>query len=102
QHEGTPVTVEYIEDSARAALMALGRERETDAVLRRLKATQRERMPRAIAGMVPYGSDVRLFTECGRFDDAFEAFVESIKAKRFNPKRVHLEMTEYYVHLAHA
>lgn len=102
KHEGPPITVEFIEDSARPALMALGRERETDAVLSRLRETKRTKVPRAISAMESYGAHVRLFTECGRLDEGFEALVESVRAKRFDPKRVHLEMTEYYVHVAHA
>lgn len=102
QHEGPGVTIEYIEDTVRAALMAQGREREADALLSRLQETKRVRVPRAIAGVASYGADVRLFTECGRLDRDFEALVAEIEAKGFDPKRVHLEMTEYYVHVAHA
>src|SRR5690606_5996163 len=101
-HGGAAVTVEYIEDTARAALMAQGREREADALLSPLRETKRVGVPRAIAGMASYGADVRLFTECGRLDEGFEAIVAGVEAKGFNPKRVHLEMTEYYVHVAHA
>ncbi|HEU5074715.1 MAG TPA: response regulator [Polyangiaceae bacterium] len=101
-HDGPAITIEYIEDTARAALMTQGREREADALLSRLRETKRIGVPRAIAGVASYGADVRLFTECGRLDDGFEAFVAEIEAKGFNPKRVHLEMTEYYVHVAHA
>ncbi|HEY6727513.1 MAG TPA: response regulator [Polyangiaceae bacterium] len=102
QNEGPGVTIEYIEDIVRAALMAQGREREADALLSRLRETKRVGVPRAIAGVASYGADVRLFTECGRLDEGFEALVAEIEAKRFDPKRVHLEMTEYYVHVAHA
>lgn len=102
KHEGAPITIEYIEDTARAALMAQGRERETDALLSRLRETKRVGVTRAIAGVASYGADVRVFTECGRLDEGFEAFVAEVEAKKFDPKRVHLEMTEYYVHVAHA
>lgn len=102
KHEGPAVTIEYIEDTVRAALMAQGREREADALLSRLGETKRVGVPRAIAGVASHGADVRLFTECGRLDEGFEALVAEIEAKGFNPKRVHLEMTEYYVHVAHA
>jgi len=102
KHEGPAVTMEYIEDTVRAALMAQGREREAEALLSRLRETKRVGVPRAIAGVASYGADVRLFTECGRLDDGFEAFVADVEAKGFDPRRVHLEMTEYYVHVAHA
>jgi len=102
KHEGAAVTVDFIEGTARAALTAQGREREADALLSRLRETRRAGVPRTIAGVPSYGADVRLFTECGRLDEGFEACVAEMEGKGFNPKRVHLEVTEYYVHVAHA
>lgn len=101
KHEGAAATVEFIEGTARAALTAQGREREADALLSRLRETKGG-VPRTIAGVPTYGADVRLFTECGRLDQGFEACVAEMEARGFNPKRVHLEVTEYYVHVAHA
>ncbi len=102
KHDGIPVTVEFIEDSARAALVALGRERETESLLGRLTEPKGRGVSKAIPSVPSYGSSVRLFTECGKLDAKFEALTREVAAEGYNPRRVHLEMTEYYVHVAHA
>ncbi|HWA71171.1 MAG TPA: AAA family ATPase [Polyangiaceae bacterium] len=102
RHEGPPTALEFMEVSVRAALLSLGRHQEPDFVLARLvELTTRPRK----AGneiMSAYGSRVRLFTECGELGSEFEALVDEVKRAKFDPRRVPLEVTEYYVQVAHA
>jgi hypothetical protein len=102
KHHGPRLSVEFIELSARAALTALGREREADALIARLSAVRRTSGERAMVSVSSYGSRARRYTESGDLGVAFEELVTEVEAQRFNPKRVHLEVTEYYVHVAHA
>jgi signal transduction histidine kinase len=91
-----------MEVSVRAALLTLGRHQEPDFVLARLvELTTRPGKPGSEI-MSAYGSRVRLFTECGDLGPEFEALVREVEQRKFDPRRVPLEVTEYYVQLAHA
>jgi signal transduction histidine kinase/CheY-like chemotaxis protein len=102
KHEGPAMALEFIEFSVRAALTAVGRANDADPVLARLAdVTTRPRTAGTLA-VTSYGSRVRQFTECADLGQSFEALVAEIRALGLNPRKVHLEVTEYYVHVAHA
>jgi eukaryotic-like serine/threonine-protein kinase len=102
QYEDPPVALDYLEMAARAALAGLGREGDADIVLGRLRyAVLHAPAKRAIIAHT-HGSQARLFTEAARLDHDFETFVAQVRAAGDDPRRVHMDMTEYYVHVAHA
>jgi signal transduction histidine kinase/CheY-like chemotaxis protein len=102
KHEGPTLALDFVEVSARASLTALGREHEAERLLSRLGHLMRRPLARGNISMMAYGAHVRLFTENANLSPEFERLVAEVRAKKFDPRRVHLVMTEYYVHVAHA
>jgi signal transduction histidine kinase/serine/threonine protein kinase len=102
KHEGPPMALEFIEHSVRASLVALGRGAEVEPLLARLADVTTRPASRGTAIISSYGARVRVFTECGDLGKDFAAIVAEVKALGLNPKRVHMEVTEYYVHVAQA
>jgi signal transduction histidine kinase len=102
KHEGPPMALEFIEHSVRAALTALGRGKDAEPLLARLSSVTTRPPSRGSVLVTSYGSLVRRFTESGNLGRDFEALVAEVKALKLNPKKVHLEVVEYYVHVAHA
>jgi len=102
RHEGSRTSLEFIEISVRATLLALGRRHEIEGVLRRLVGATGRKEPSGSVIMSAYGSRARLFTECADLGEGFEALVREVEAGGHDPRRVPLELTEYYVHVAHA
>jgi eukaryotic-like serine/threonine-protein kinase len=102
QHDGPPLALDHIEGAARATLASLGREADADRVLGRLRdaVLLAARWRASVVSML--GARVRLFTETGRLDRDFETLVIEVKKAKYDPRRVHMEVTEYYVHVAHA
>jgi len=102
QHEGRAFLLELLELGAQAALTSLGREAEADSKLMRLREmTVRTPVDSGFyAGT--YGPRIRLFTERGDLGAAFEALVAEFEGRGFDPRRVHLAVAEYYIHVAHA
>ncbi len=95
QHEGPAPTLAFMEVAARAALLSLGRRYPTNTA--ELTGAAGGAAP---SGMFnPYGSRVRLFTESGELGAEFEALVEEVRSARPRPSP---QLTEYYVHVAHA
>ncbi|HEY4159901.1 MAG TPA: response regulator [Polyangiaceae bacterium] len=101
-HEGAPVALDFIDLSARATLCALGREPDINILLARLADVPVPISGGGVLKIPNYGSKVRMFTECGKLGGEFEAIVAEVQAQKYDPRRVHLAVTEYYVHVAHA
>jgi signal transduction histidine kinase len=101
-HEGAAFLIELAELGAHATLTSLGREHEAESLLGKLRALTLRVSPNSGFYTMTYGPRVRLFTECGKLGPEFEALVLEFQSKRFNPKRVHLTVAEYYIHVAHA
>jgi signal transduction histidine kinase/serine/threonine protein kinase/ActR/RegA family two-component response regulator len=92
-----------VEQTARAALMALGRDAELPRHFEGLARTHLEpstmlRPQQRFA----FGSRVRAFTEVGELGPAFEALVGEVRGSVADPARAHLALAEFYVHVAHA
>jgi len=102
KHEGPPMALEFIEHSVRASLVALGRGAEVGPLLSRLADVTTCPPSRGKAIISSYGARVRAFTECGDLGSDFDALVAEVQVLGLNPKRVHMEVTEYYVHVAQA
>jgi signal transduction histidine kinase/CheY-like chemotaxis protein/tetratricopeptide (TPR) repeat protein len=102
KHEGPAMALEFIELSVRAALTAVGRANDATPLLARLADVTTRPQTRGTLAVTSYGSRVRLFTECADLGEQFEALVTEIRGLRLDPRKVHLEVTEYYVHVAHA
>jgi tRNA A-37 threonylcarbamoyl transferase component Bud32/KaiC/GvpD/RAD55 family RecA-like ATPase/tetratricopeptide (TPR) repeat protein len=102
QHEGPPFPLDYLELAARATLTSLGREREADVILGRLKDAVRRAGQNSAIVVYTQGAEVRPFTEAGRLGPELEEFIAGVKKAGHNPRRVHMAMTEYYVQIAHA
>ncbi|HEY2408651.1 MAG TPA: response regulator [Polyangiaceae bacterium] len=101
-HEGPPMALEFVEHSVRATLCALGREHDATILLSRLADVTVPAAERGAYMLPNYAWRVRMFTECGKLGDEFEAIVAEVRAQNFDPRRVHLAVIEYYVHVAHA
>jgi signal transduction histidine kinase/ActR/RegA family two-component response regulator/tRNA A-37 threonylcarbamoyl transferase component Bud32/tetratricopeptide (TPR) repeat protein len=102
RHEGPAMALEFIEHSVRAALLTLGRGKDAQPLLRRLSTVTTRPPSRGALIITSYGSRVRIFTECGDLGEPFENLVSEVDALALNPRNVHLEVLEYYVHVAHA
>ena len=102
QSDGPPLALDHLERAARATLASLGRESDAERVLGRLRdaALLADRWRASAASML--GARARSFTETGRLDRDFETLVAEVKKAGHDPRRVHMEVTEYYVHVAHA
>src|SRR5262249_25991541 len=86
---------------ARAALTSVAREEEAEHLLAKLRElTLRVPINSGFRTMT-YGPRVRLFTERGDFGEAFEALVSEFKSRNINPRRAHLSVAEYFIHVAH-
>ena len=102
QYEGLPLALDYMEKSARATLVSLARDSEAEKLLGRLRDVVLAGSRWRALIVTALGSQVRLFTETGRLDHDFETLVAEVKKAGHDPRRVHMEVTEYYVHVAHA
>jgi signal transduction histidine kinase len=102
RHDGSPVINELLLLSVRGALTALGREQETEHRLRRLEQVTTPVPKDSGVYAITFGGKVTVFTEKMDLGPAFESLVEEFESLGQNPKRVHLSVTEYYVHVAHA
>jgi signal transduction histidine kinase len=102
RHDGTPVISEFLLLRARAVLVTLGREEESETRLRRLEQVS-VKVPK---DGTPYASTfaarLQICAEKGDFGPDFEAIVADFDSLGQNPKRVHLTVSEYYIHVAHA
>jgi signal transduction histidine kinase len=102
QHEGNAILLELLELGARAALTSVGREHEAESKLARL----REMTVPAPAGSgfyaMAHAARLRLVTERGDLGSRFDELVAEFQAAKFDPRRVHILVAEYYIHVAHA
>lgn len=104
RHELYPTEItSFLEQTARAALLTLGREAELSRHLDPVRLPSSE----ASGGREPYhrfavGARVRAFTEVGNLGAEFEAFVRKVRSTSLDPSRAHLALAEFYAHVAHA
>jgi eukaryotic-like serine/threonine-protein kinase len=98
-----PAMFALIEEAARSALAALGREQEANALGRRLRFVERAALKEGgYFHVLSYQARVQRFTERGEFGDEFEALIDEFNALGHDPKQVHLLVVIYYLHVAHA
>jgi signal transduction histidine kinase/ActR/RegA family two-component response regulator len=102
RHDGAPVVPEFLLLGARAALAGLGRESDSRALLHRLERATAS-VPKD-SGSYPlvFSPRLKAFTERMDLGPDFEAVVAEFRGLGLNPKRVHLFVLEYFIHLAHA
>ena len=101
-YQGDAVVPEYVVWIARAALVATGRNAESEYVVERLRdVTIPTPAGSALVSFI-YGPRVAALAGSGRLGEGFEAIVQEVRDARFNPARAHLVFAEYYVHVAHA
>ncbi len=93
---------EYVELGARALLVHLGRAHEADRILRRLREVTTKIPKGSTYEALSFGPRVRVFTDVGDLGPGFEAIEAEFRLGRHDPRRVHLALAEYYLHVAHA
>jgi tetratricopeptide (TPR) repeat protein len=101
-HPVRPMVPEFVLLCARATLVSLGRESEAPELLRGFEQACVPVTKESAFYLYTYGSRAREFTERGILGLDFESLVSEFNAAKLNPRRVHLAVTEYYVHIAHA
>ncbi len=101
-HDGAPVVHEFLLLGAKAALCALGREDEIDSRLQRLAQVTVAVPPDSGSFASTFSGRIRMHTEKADLGEAFESLVSDFQALGQDPRRVHMNVTEYYVHVAHA
>jgi signal transduction histidine kinase/CheY-like chemotaxis protein len=101
-HEGDPFLLGVFELAARAALICIGRDEEAESRLRKLRDLTVRVPDNSGFHTWTYVPRLRLLTERGDLGAEFEAVVAEFEAKKLNPGRVHLVVTQFYIHLAHA
>ena len=101
-YQGDAIVPEYVVLIARAALVSMGRNAESEDVVKRLRDVTVPTPPGSALVSFTYGPRVAAFTECGRLGAEFESIVQEVRDADFNPARVHLVLIEYYIRVAHA
>lgn len=102
QHDGAPVVPDFLLLSARAALTALGRERDARSLLHRLERATVAFPPNSASYSVTFAVRIKQHTEKMDIGPAFEALVAEFGKFGQNPKRAHIMLASYYVQVAHA
>jgi serine/threonine protein kinase/signal transduction histidine kinase/ActR/RegA family two-component response regulator len=101
-HEGDPFLSSVLELAAHASLTCVGREDEAETRLKKLRELTIRVPDNSGFQTWTYVPRLRIFTERGDFGVGFEELVAEFDGKKLNPRRVHLGVTQYYIHLAHA
>jgi CheY-like chemotaxis protein len=87
---------------AEALLVHLGREAQSEPRLAKLRAAT-IRIPKSSAYYVhTFGPRVRAVVETGDHGPRLDAIEAEFRQGRYDPKRVHLAVSEYYLQVAHA
>lgn len=102
QQNEARVVPECVRTKACAILITLGRDAEGQRVLELLRDVTLPTPAGSALEWTFYAARVGTFTERGQLGHDFESLVRQVREAGFNPARVHLAMTEYYVHVAHA
>jgi signal transduction histidine kinase/CheY-like chemotaxis protein len=103
EHGHAPAVFAVIKAGATSTLIALGR--ATDVALLERQLRYIDCAPLQELGCFAsfsYQSRVQSLTERGDLGDEFEAVVDEFERRGHDPKRVHLAVVVYYVHVAHA
>ncbi|HMJ12289.1 MAG TPA: AAA family ATPase [Polyangiaceae bacterium] len=101
-HERAPMVLDFLELSARATLTALGRQHEADELLQRLRSVTVRPSGGGVLPASALGARLRLFTESGDFGVQYAKVVEEVRKLYPNAAKAHIEVSEFYVHAAHA
>jgi eukaryotic-like serine/threonine-protein kinase len=96
----TPSVFAVVEESARAVLAAMDRDRDAETLLDGVAPVEDEAI--GFHGLLLWSARIRRLTERGDLGPEFEALVERFEAEGHDPKKAHLVLAEYYVHVAHA
>jgi signal transduction histidine kinase/CheY-like chemotaxis protein len=103
QNGRAPAIFALIEDAAIVTRIMLGREREIRSLERRLRFVEHAELKHdGYFHVLLYQTRVQRFTETGNLGAEFEALVDEFDALQLNPRHVHLLVTAYYAHVAHA
>jgi eukaryotic-like serine/threonine-protein kinase len=97
-----PGAFEVVEAGASAAFACLGMDEQAAALHRSLSFVTRREGNRGFTGLMLWSVRVRAFTERGDFGGQFEDLVTAFEGEEHDPKRAHIVLAEYYVHVAHA
>jgi eukaryotic-like serine/threonine-protein kinase len=93
---------EFILLHAQALLVHLGREGQSEQWLKQLRKVTIE-IPKQSGGYVmTFGPRVRAVVESGDHGERFAVIEAEFRRGRYDPKRVHLAVGEYYIQVAHA
>lgn len=93
---------EYIELGARALLAHLGRAAEAESMLARLKQVTVSTPKTSSHYVLGFGPRARALADVGDVGAEFDALDAEFRHGGHDPRRVHLAVAEYYVHVAHA
>lgn len=101
QGESSPLS-NVIRHGLVASLTALGREEEVDSLLSPLPGPADEGAAGGELALWAFGPRIRAWTERGELDHGFESLVDEFERGHHNASKVHLLVSEFYLHLAHA
>jgi signal transduction histidine kinase len=102
RHEGQPVVDEFLLLAARGALVGLGRDAEASLLLRRLEQVTVPIPLDSATYVSTFGPRIRAFTEKADLGSDFETACHAFKSLGQEARRAHLNVFEYYLHIAHA
>jgi tetratricopeptide (TPR) repeat protein len=97
-----PAAFSVVEEGAKAALVALGREREIPDLMERVERLPRSDTGQGFLALMRWPLRIRACTEPGELGTRFESLVDEFAAEGHDPRRAHPVLCEYYVHVAHA
>lgn len=101
-HERAPMVLDFLELSARATLTALGRQQQSDELLERLRSVTVRPSGGGVLSAPAFGARLRLYTESGDLGVQFTRIVDEVRSVYPNARKAHIEVSEFYVHAAHA
>lgn len=102
RHDGAPIVSELLLLAARGALIGLGRSSDAAQLLHRLERATA--VASKASGSYPwtFSPRVKSFTEKMDLGPGFDALVGEFRALKLDPRRAHLGVVEFYIHVAHA
>lgn len=102
RHDGAPIVSELLLFGARAALIGLGRSAEAPQLLHRLESSTVAASRQSGSYPWTFSARVKAFTEKMDLGPGFETLVAEFRALEIDPRRAHLMVVEFYIHVAHA
>ncbi|HEY6559487.1 MAG TPA: AAA family ATPase [Polyangiaceae bacterium] len=101
-HERAPMVLDFLELSARATLTALGRQAEADELLQGVRSVTVRPSGGGVLPASALGARLRMFTECGDLGAEYAKLLNEVRKLYPNTRKAHIEVSEFYVHAAHA